>query len=197
MPASSRLLIPARMILTLAVGLATVTAVGSHPAEAATAASSTSTTKTTTQTPVAKKALTKAQKRKLAKKRHARAVARKAANGLAIARKQIGDPYSYGASGPNAFDCSGLVMYSFHRAGFRGVPRTSGAQAAHTKRLSRKAMRPGDLMFFHNGGRVYHAAVFAGRKNGKMWMVHAPGSGRRVQVATPWTNSWFPGTLRR
>lgn len=184
MPTSNRLLLPARVFFVAAALIASVFFVGSQPANAAAAEQSTGT--------VAKK-LTKAQKRKKAQ----RLVARKARTGLAIARKQIGDPYRYGASGPSAFDCSGLVQYSFRRAGFRAIPRTSGAQAAFTKRLARKSMRPGDLMFFHSNGRVYHAAVFAGRKNGKMLMVHAPGSGRRVTVATPWTNSWFGGTLRR
>lgn len=185
MSTSNRLLLPARVFVIAAALIASVFFVGSQPASAASGDQSSSA--------VAAKKLTKAQKRKKAQ----RLVARKARTGLAIARKQIGDPYRYGATGPSAFDCSGLVQYSFRRAGFSAVPRTSGAQAAFTKRLARKSMRPGDLMFFHSNGRVYHAAVFAGRKNGKMLMVHAPGSGRRVTVATPWTNSWFGGTLRR
>ena len=58
-------------------------------------------------------------------------------------------------------------------------------------------MRPGDLMFFFNGGGVYHAAIFVGNQNGTPMMVHAPGSGSSVTVAAPWTGSWFGGTLRR
>jgi cell wall-associated NlpC family hydrolase len=57
-------------------------------------------------------------------------------------------------------------------------------------------MRPGDLMFFYGSGGVYHAAIFVGYKHGRAMMVHAPGSGRRVTVAAPWTSSWFGGTLR-
>lgn len=108
---------------------------------------------------------------------------------------QRGDAYSYGSAGPNAFDCSGLVFYSYRRAGFQ-VPRTSGAQAAFTHRIAKQDMRPGDLMFFYNSGGVYHAAIFMGSKNGHALMVHAPGSGQRVTVAAPWTGSWFGGTLR-
>lgn len=111
------------------------------------------------------------------------------------AMAQRGDAYSYGSAGPNAFDCSGLVFYSYRRAGFN-VPRTSGAQAAYTHRVAKQNMRPGDLMFFFNSGGVYHAAVFVGYKNGHAMMVHAPGSGQRVTVAAPWTSSWFGGTLR-
>ena len=108
---------------------------------------------------------------------------------------QRGDVYSYGSAGPNAFDCSGLVFYSYRRAGFN-VPRTSGAQAAYTRRIAKKDMRPGDLMFFYNSGGVYHAGIFVGNKSGHAMMVHAPGSGQRVTVAAPWTGSWFGGTLR-
>ena len=113
-----------------------------------------------------------------------------------IAMRQRGDAYAYGASGPDRFDCSGLVFYSFRRAGF-SVPRTSGAQAGFTRRIAKKDMRAGDLMFFYGSGGVYHAAVFLKWSRGHAVMVHSPGSGQRVRVAVPWTSSWFGGTLRR
>ncbi len=112
------------------------------------------------------------------------------------AMRQRGDVYSYGSSGPDRFDCSGLVYYSYRRAGF-AVPRTSGAQAGFTRRVAKGAMRAGDLMFFYGSGGVYHAGIFVGRSHGRPLMVHAPGSGQRVQVAVPWTSHWFGGTLRR
>ena len=112
------------------------------------------------------------------------------------ALRQRGDAYAYGASGPDRFDCSGLIYYSFRRAGF-AVPRTSSAQAAHTRRIAKADMRPGDLMFFHGSGGVYHAAIFLRWSRGHALMLHSPGSGQRVQVAVPWTSSWFGGTLRR
>jgi cell wall-associated NlpC family hydrolase len=113
-----------------------------------------------------------------------------------VALKQIGDPYRYGAAGPRAFDCSGLVQYSFRKAGIR-LPRTSRAQAQRAHRISKKKLRRGDLMFFHNGGRVYHAAIFVKRTKGRVLMVHSPGSGKRVQRAHPWTNRWFAASVRR
>ncbi len=113
-----------------------------------------------------------------------------------IAMRQRGDAYAYGAAGPDRFDCSGLVFYSFRRAGFP-VPRTSGAQAGFTRRIAKKDMRAGDLMFFHGSGGVYHAAIFLKWSRGHAVMVHSPGSGQRVRVAVPWTSSWFGGTLRR
>lgn len=113
-----------------------------------------------------------------------------------IALHQRGDAYAYGAAGPHRFDCSGLIYFSYRRAGFK-VPRTSGAQAAHTRRIAKSAMRPGDLMFFHGSGGVYHASVFLGWRHGRAQMVHAPGSGQRVRIASAWTSQWFGGTLRR
>jgi cell wall-associated NlpC family hydrolase len=113
-----------------------------------------------------------------------------------IAMRQRGDAYAYGAAGPDRFDCSGLVFYSFRRAGFP-VPRTSGAQAGFARRIAKQDMRAGDLMFFYGSGGVYHAAIFLKWSHGHAVMVHSPGAGQRVRVAVPWTSSWFGGTLRR
>jgi cell wall-associated NlpC family hydrolase len=113
-----------------------------------------------------------------------------------IVRHQKGDPYNYGSSGPRRFDCSGLIYYSYRRAGFTNIPRTSDGQARFARRIKRRNMRPGDLMFFHYRGNVYHVAVFTGWGKGRRWMIHAPSSGKRVHTAKPWTGSWFPGTLR-
>ena len=121
----------------------------------------------------------------------------KARRALRVAKNQVGDPYRYGAAGPNAFDCSGLVYFSARRAGFRRVPRTSSAQSRHMRRIKRSSMRPGDYVFFTGRSGVYHAAIYLGRKDGRRRIVHAPGRGQRVKRAAIWTNRWFPGTLRR
>jgi cell wall-associated NlpC family hydrolase len=113
-----------------------------------------------------------------------------------IVRNQKGDPYQYGAAGPHRFDCSGLVYYSYRKAGFTNIPRTSDAQARFADRIKRKDMRKGDLMFFYDGGGVYHVAVFSGWDNGRRRMIHAPYGGKSVHRASPWTNKWFAGTLR-
>ncbi len=117
-------------------------------------------------------------------------------NALEVVRNQKGDPYTYGAAGPNRFDCSGLVYFSYRKAGFTNIPRTSSAQARFADRIKRKNMRKGDLMFFYDGGGVYHVAVFSGWGNGRRHMIHAPYGGRSVHRATPWTDQWFAGTLR-
>ena len=117
-------------------------------------------------------------------------------DGFRIVANQKGDPYQYGADGPGAFDCSGLTYFSFRKAGFSNIPRTSDAQARWTDRIKRKNMRKGDLMFFYDGGGVYHVGVFSGWKNGLRYIVHAPYGGKNVHRASPWTNQWFAVTLR-
>ncbi|MEO7351093.1 MAG: C40 family peptidase [Marmoricola sp.] len=112
-----------------------------------------------------------------------------------VALQQVGDPYRYGAAGPRAFDCSGLMQYSFRRAGIK-IPRTSSAQARRAHHISKSRLRRGDLMFFTDGGGVYHAAMFLGRSRGHARMLHSPGTGRRVRVDRPWTTRWFGATLR-
>jgi cell wall-associated NlpC family hydrolase len=118
--------------------------------------------------------------------------ATKVRRALRIANNQKGDPYRYGAAGPNAFDCSGLVHFATHRAGFKGVPRTSSAQAGYMRRIKRAALRPGDFVFFTDGGRVYHVGVYVGRHR----IVHAPYSGARVRTERIWNDRWFAGSLR-
>jgi cell wall-associated NlpC family hydrolase len=120
----------------------------------------------------------------------------KVRNALRIAKRQIGDPYRYGAEGPGAFDCSGLVYYSTHRAGYRHVPRTSSAQGRYMRHIKRSAMRRGDFVFFTSGGSVYHVGIYAGRRDGHRIIVHAPYTGSHVKRERIWTNSWFPGSLR-
>jgi cell wall-associated NlpC family hydrolase len=117
-----------------------------------------------------------------------------------IADNQRGDRYQYGAAGPSRFDCSGLVYYSFRRAGFGGMPRTSRAQAGHVTRIAKSSVRKGDLVFFYSGSararNVYHVGVFAGWRDGRRTIVHAPGSGQRVHLTRIWTSRWFAGTMR-
>lgn len=114
-----------------------------------------------------------------------------------IAVNQIGDPYAYGAAGPHRFDCSGLVYFATHRAGFTKVPRTSRAQARSLRKVRKSRMRRGDFMYFYNSGGVYHAAIFLGWKNGRRVMLHSPRPGSRVHKARPWTTKWVGRTLRR
>ncbi|GGO72140.1 C40 family peptidase [Nocardioides deserti] len=111
---------------------------------------------------------------------------------LRVARRQNGDAYAWGASGPHRFDCSGLTQFVYRVALGERLPHSSRAQVGRTRRISRAAARPGDLVFFHDRGGVYHVAVYAG--GNRIW--HAPGSGKRVTRAQIWTRSHFFGRVR-
>ena len=96
---------------------------------------------------------------------------------LRIARAQAGDPYVYGANGPNAFDCSGLTAYAYAAAGV-SLPHSSRSQAGMGQSVSASALQPGDLLFFYSP--TSHVAMYIG--NGQM--VHASTSSQPVKVAS-------------
>lgn len=96
---------------------------------------------------------------------------------IEVARSKIGSNYVWGAQGPNTFDCSGLMLYSFsHGAGIT-LPRVSKDQATVGTYVSRSELRPGDLIFW--GSPVHHVALYIG--NGKY--IHAPQPGSTVTIA--------------
>jgi cell wall-associated NlpC family hydrolase len=115
---------------------------------------------------------------------------------LSVVRAQLGDPYRYGSAGPSSFDCSGLVYYSYRKAGLKNVPRTSSQQAKTFRPVKRNDMRKGDLVFFHRNWDVYHMGVFVGWKNGRRMIIHASRPGTPVKLDPIWTNTWFARTLR-
>lgn len=97
----------------------------------------------------------------------------------AIALQQVGVPYRYGGASTKGFDCSGLVQYSYGRAG-KVVPRTTSQLWSATSAVQRKDLRVGDLLFFNIEGKMAHVGMYIGRQE----FVHAPSSGRSVTVAT-------------
>lgn len=116
-------------------------------------------------------------------------------NAVQVAVNQKGDPYTYGYAGPNRFDCSGLTMFSYGRAGL-SIPRTTSGQYAAMRHISHSQMRRGDLMFFHSGGNIYHAAIFLGHHSRQTWLLHASRTGTPVKRDPLWTSSWYGATLR-
>ncbi|MFI9505511.1 C40 family peptidase [Nocardia sp. NPDC052566] len=95
---------------------------------------------------------------------------------LDAAMSKIGAPYVYGAAGPNAFDCSGLVQWAYRQAGME-LPRTSGEQLGAGTPVSLENLQPGDMVSFYGGG---HSGLYAGDGN----VVHASTAGTPVQVAS-------------
>lgn len=88
---------------------------------------------------------------------------RSALRALAAARTRIGDPYRMGGTTPGGFDCSGLVLWSFGRAGV-ALPRTSYSQYGRGRAISRGKIRAGDLVFFNSSGPgASHASIAVSR----------------------------------
>jgi cell wall-associated NlpC family hydrolase len=110
---------------------------------------------------------------------------------LTVAYNHRGDPYQWGAAGPNRFDCSGLVMYAFYRALGQHLPRTAEEQKKASHRIWHRAnLRPGDLVFATtSSGYAYHVGIYAG--NGYMW--DAPHTGSHVQKQLMWPARWRYG----
>ncbi|MFC7675780.1 peptidoglycan hydrolase RipC [Mycolicibacterium sp. GCM10028919] len=89
---------------------------------------------------------------------------------------RIGSPYSWGGSGPNAFDCSGLVMWAFGQAG-KNLPHSSQALARGGQAVSTDQMQPGDLVTYYSDAS--HVGIYIGDG----MMVHASTYGSPVAVA--------------
>ncbi|WP_067480105.1 C40 family peptidase [Actinomadura hibisca] len=100
---------------------------------------------------------------------------RRAKTAVKYALGQRGKPYRWSATGPNAFDCSGLAMMAWRKAGVR-LPRVTHAQyRAVRRKVGIKKLRPGDLVFFRGKG---HVGLYIGGRN----FVHAPRQGTTVRV---------------
>jgi peptidoglycan DL-endopeptidase CwlO len=112
------------------------------------------------------------------------------------ALEQLGKPYVWGAEGPNSFDCSGLMWYSYYYGAGYSLPRVSRDQynGTKSKTVSRYALLPGDLLFFatnpNDSTTVHHVGMYLG--NGKM--VHAPNTGDVVKISTVWWSEFFAAT---
>lgn len=161
------------------------------PAPASHATARTATVSTVTATDASTQVPTRTATPTRAERRAERIAQRKrfGNRAVAVARTRAGSPYSYGANGPRAFDCSGLTQWVFKKLGKR-LPRTSDAQAGAVRRV--KHPRRGDLVFFHNGGNVYHVGIYAGRH--RLW--HASRPGTPVHKARIWSSSVFYGRVR-
>lgn len=122
---------------------------------------------------LAKKQAQKVKARKAAAKK-ARSLDGRLAKIVKAARSNTGRPYARGASGPSAFDCSGYTRYVVRQALGKSLPHQSGAQRGSVKKISRSQAKPGDLVFFHGGGGVYHVGIYAGK--GKLLHASRPGT---------------------
>ncbi|MDQ6649769.1 MAG: C40 family peptidase [Actinomycetota bacterium] len=113
---------------------------------------------------------------------------------LATATSRLGLPYVWGATGPNAFDCSGLTGYAFHAIGIE-LPRTAAEQMQTGPLISLAAARPGDLLFWANDpnapGFADHEALYLGDNK----MIVAPHTGDVVKIRDVYLTN-FLGAVR-
>jgi murein DD-endopeptidase len=94
------------------------------------------------------------------------------------AAAMVGKPYHYGGNTPQGFDCSGLVYFSYKRAGLH-VPRSTETQRQRSRKVARARPARGDLVFFTQQGRYSsHVGIYLGNNR----FVHAPSSGKHVRV---------------
>ena len=103
-----------------------------------------------------------------------------------IAEDMVGQPYRFGGHAPGGFDCSGLVWYSYKKAGV-ATARTTRDLIKQTKKVSRKKLRRGDLVFFKGWIRTGHVGMYLGRGV----FVHAPSSGKKVKISRLDSGYWL------
>ena len=118
--------------------------------------------------------------------------ATQAGKAVAYAYSKLGDPYSYGAAGPSAFDCSGLTSAAWAYAGI-AIPRTSYSQAgAGYPSVPKSDLQPGDLVFFNGDS---HVGMYVGGGD----MIDAPTTGsfvERVSLSGSWYVANYDGAVR-
>ncbi|WP_433530782.1 NlpC/P60 family protein [Micromonospora sp. CA-263727] len=98
-----------------------------------------------------------------------------AGKAVTFACAQIGKPYSWGAEGPDAYDCSGLTLAAWARAGVT-LPHNAARQRQVTASVSRGDLRPGDLVFYYRD--LHHVGMYVGGG----WVVHASRAGQPVKM---------------
>jgi cell wall-associated NlpC family hydrolase len=108
---------------------------------------------------------------------------------VAYARHFLGTPYSWGGATPRTgFDCSGLVRFVYRRFGIR-LPHSSWADLSYGRRISRRSLRAGDLVFFYGAG---HVGIYVGHGR----FIDAPHTGAHVRISTMGAYSGYYGARR-
>ena len=113
---------------------------------------------------------------------------------IGYAEQQLGKPYLFGGTGPDAFDCSGLVMMAYRTAGIN-IERTSEAQWASEVRVPASQVQPGDLVFFAGADGTPTSPGHVGLVIGGGKMIEAYATGFPIRVAS-YTNRGAIGFTR-
>jgi cell wall-associated NlpC family hydrolase len=102
---------------------------------------------------------------------------------ITFAREQLGKPYLWGGTGPDAFDCSGLVMMAYRAAGI-SIPRTSEQQWAWGPQIPASQVRPGDLVFFAGSDGTTASPGHVGLVIGNHMMIEAYATGFPIRISS-------------
>ena len=105
------------------------------------------------------------------------------ATAIAYAEQQLGKPYLWGGTGPDAFDCSGLVMMAYRGAGI-GIARTSEEQWATEQHVPASQVQPGDLVFFAGADGTPTSPGHVGLVIGHGQMIEAYATGFPIRIST-------------
>ncbi|MGO1972510.1 MAG: NlpC/P60 family protein [Propionibacteriaceae bacterium] len=110
---------------------------------------------------------------------------------ISFARAQIGEPYVWGAAGPNSWDCSGLTMKAW-AAGGKSIGHYTGTQWSRIQHISQSQLQPGDLVFWasnaSDASSIHHVGLYIGGGQ----MIHAPKPGQDVEQQSIYY--WYPPT---
>ncbi|MEK0396370.1 C40 family peptidase [Lactobacillus delbrueckii] len=111
-----------------------------------------------------------------------------------LAKKQVGKRYVYGATGPNAFDCSGLTSYVYSHAIGKHISRTTYSQVyqGKTVKVSTASLKKGDLLFWGSKSSPYHVGIYVG--GGQYVHAATPSQGVRKQYLSSY---FWPSTAKR
>ncbi|EHE88238.1 C40 family peptidase [Lactobacillus delbrueckii] len=111
-----------------------------------------------------------------------------------LAKKQVGKRYVYGATGPNAFDCSGLTSYVYSHAIGKYISRTTYSQVyqGKTVKVSTVSLKKGDLLFWGSKSSPYHVGIYVG--GGQYVHAATPSQGVRKQYLSSY---FWPSTAKR
>ena len=109
-----------------------------------------------------------------------------------LAKKQVGKRYVYGATGPSAFDCSGLAQYVYKKAAKKTLPRTTYGQVTKGKKVSLSHLKKGDLLFWGSASAPYHVGIYVG--DGQYVHAATPSQGVRKQSISAY---FYPSAAKR
>ena len=109
-----------------------------------------------------------------------------------LAKEQVGKSYVYGATGPSAFDCSGLAQYVYKGAAKKTLPRTTYGQVTKGKKVSLSHLKKGDLLFWGSASAPYHVGIYVG--DGQYVHAATPSQGVRKQAISAY---FYPSAAKR